>query len=96
MYYIWGSNFIHNIENTNHLFKNNHKKTYSLPQKMPFPFKVKIKKLCCGEDFVIVLTKDGQVYFHYQSAFYLASDKVFSSNTIIDVATDDNIMIFIT
>lgn len=96
MYYIWGSKFIHYLENNNHLFKNNHKKTYSLPQKMHFPLSVSIKKLSCGEDFVIILTKNGKIYFHYQSAFYVANDKIFNENSIIDIATDDNIMIFIT
>jgi alpha-tubulin suppressor-like RCC1 family protein len=62
---------------------------------MLFPSKVPIKKISCGEDFVIILTKDGKVYFHYQSAFYAANDKVFKNNPVIDIGTDDGIMIFI-
>jgi len=63
---------------------------------MAFPMKVGIKKLSCGEDFVIILTNDGKVYFQYQSAFYVANDKIFKNSVIIDIGTDDGIMIFIT
>ena len=56
-----------NQGNNNHLIRNNHKKTYSVPQRVSFSETV--AKCSCGSDYVAILTKEGKLFIYYESAF---------------------------
>ena len=74
------------------MFRQNHKKTYSLPQKLPVNRSV--LKCAPGYDYILLLQKSpGPLVCYYQSAFYQISH--FASN-VVDVSTTDNIIVVIT
>jgi hypothetical protein len=76
--------------NNNHLFKQNHKKTYSLPQKIPIRHQV---AACApGYDYLLILTQQpGPLICYYQAAFYQISN----FRSVVDVATTDNMVVIV-
>lgn len=80
--FIWG-------RNNNHLFKQNHKKTYSLPQKVPCMGGV--SKCVAGYDYMLIIAAE-RLYCYHQSAMH--SLECFK--TVVDVATTDNMIVVVT
>lgn len=71
------------------MFKQNHKKTYSLPQKLPI--NKNVQKCVAGYDFIIILSAPS-VYCYYQSAIYHLNH----FKEVVDVATTDNMIVVVT
>lgn len=84
--------YIHyHIGNNNHLFRHNHKKTYSLPQKIPI--NRTIAKCAPGYDYILLLnSQSGSLSCFYQSAFYQISN----IKNVVDASTTDNMIVVIT
>lgn len=77
--------------NNNHLFRQNHKKTYSLPQKIPINYPV--DKCAAGYDYILMLPKTPcPLICYYQSALYQISN----FTDLVDVATTDNMVVIVT
>lgn len=80
--FIWG-------RNNNHLFKQNHKKTYSLPQKIPFMNAV--SKCVAGYDYMLVMAGERLYCYHQSAMHHLEGFKM-----VVDVATTDNMIVVVT
>ena len=80
--FVWG-------RNNNHLFKQNHKKTYSLPQRIPFTHAV--AKCVAGYDYILILAGEMLYCYHQSAMHHLACFKAVS-----DVATTDNMIVVVT
>ena len=79
-----------NVGNTNNIIKNNHKITYSVPQKIP---SVKnVTKCACGLDYIALLLQNGTVCVWYKSAIYYLA----TIPSLIDIETDEGIIMGIT
>ncbi len=82
------------VENINHLFRNNHKRTYSRPQKLPIF--LNIQKCACGHDFIVILTQENKLYCQYQSALYkMQLTQLIPGDKIVDVYASDNTVLFV-
>jgi len=77
--------------NNNHLFKHNHKKTYSLPQKLPINRTV--SKCAPGYDYILMLySQPGPLACYYQNAIY----QIKNFKNVVDIATTDNMIVVVT
>ena len=83
--------YIHNNKgNNNRLFRQNHKKTYSLPQKIPI--NQPVHKCAPGHDYILILNKPANpLLCYYQSAIY----KINTFPSVKDIATTDNMIVVI-
>lgn len=78
--------------NNNHLIRNNHKRTFSLPQKVQLASA--IVRCACGDDFVVMVNALGELHFLIKSAVYIVrsfggvKDVYCEENTIVVVLND--------
>lgn len=78
------------LGNNNHLFRQNHKKTYSLPQKVPLQRSV--SQCAAGYDYLLILEHStGTLLCYYQSGLH----RVNNFSGVVDVATTDNMVVFV-
>lgn len=79
--FVWG-------RNNNHLFKQNHKKTYSLPQRVPFTHTV--GKCVAGYDYILLMAGQTLYCYHQSALHHLAH-----FNMVSDIATTDNMIVIV-
>jgi hypothetical protein len=75
--------------NNNHLFRHNHKKTYSLPQKIPISRP--ILKCVAGYDYILILSQPASLSCYYQNAFYQLNN----FKNVAAFATTDNMIVIV-
>jgi hypothetical protein len=77
------------VGNNNHLFRQNHKKSYSLPQRLPVGRPV--GKCVAGYDYLLLLS-NRSLFCYFQSALYHLAH----FTTATDIATTDNMIVVLT